>query len=251
MLGGRRLCPLGCSKLHLWCSLQLPDLYPGLGVHTTGWGEQRLVFSCRQISSPSRKSFHTLPCQWACFSFPKIGQENLVSAFSTSTSRALKTSLTGKDLCCVGGGGAASTISFLPKNKAPKSECVKMKCLKISMKAGRNIAQHLEQHHGDVRTESAEGCFPWIHAPSLSPPSWTFLSLPIISHPQASPLWLVCLTLRGSEMIQILSLITAKDKRIITNSSCLPSATHCPIWPSSQPYAINTMNRPILQWKKQ
>ena len=158
-----------------------PDPCPGLCGHDTGWGEQRLVFSCCQISSPSRKSLQSLPYQWACFSFPKIGKENLVSAFSTSTRIALKTSFTGRDLCCVGGGGATSTVIFFsPKNKAPKSECVKTKCLKISLKAGRNIPHHQEHQHG---------CAHWVClgllplGPSSLLPSFT-CSLPSA---QASP----------------------------------------------------------------
>lgn len=126
-------------KLQLWGSPQPPThACPGLCGYNTGWGEQRLVFSCCQISFPSRKSLHTPLCQWACFSFPKIGQENLVLAFSTSTSKALKTSSTGKDLGCVGGEVLHLhwLLFFSPKNKARKLERVKMKCLNIYMKPG-------------------------------------------------------------------------------------------------------------------
>ena len=44
-----------------------------------------------------------------------------MSAFSTSTRIALKTSLTGRDLGCVVGGGATSTVIFSHLKIKPKS----------------------------------------------------------------------------------------------------------------------------------
>lgn len=60
-----------------------------------------------------------------------------MSAFPASISIAQQTSCTGRDLHCVGEGGATATaIFFLPKNKVPKSEDEKTKSLSISAPPG-------------------------------------------------------------------------------------------------------------------